>query len=510
MQQNSMKLAYNSVALFIRMLLRLVISIYTMRVILKVLGVEDYGVYNVVAGFTVMFGFLNSTMSSSISRFVAYNIGIGASPTQMRLTFKIALTIQLGIILFILLFAETVGLWFVNHQLVIPSDRMFAANVIYQASIISMLFTVIQVPYNASIIAHENMNIYAYIEVGHSLLLLLIAYLLTSITHYDRLVVYGLLMVLVYAFTSCFYWLYCRITYSECRYGLTFKWARIRTVLSFSGWDLFANIGLSFHSQGINVILNVFWNTVLNAAAGVANQIYAALLMFTSSVTTAIRPQIIKSYASKDYSRTGRLFDVGSRFLYLSTFMMSIPIIIKMDAILALWLVDVPDYSIQFARIILISQCIFASKSLFPIMIHATGRIAKYSILTGCIYIFAIPFAYFLAKVGCNPSLVYASILIILAIYMYSSLFFIHRYFPQYSIKQYFVQVFLYSMIVFVIGSFVGWGLERYFTDGILGIISFSGVSALFVGIMGYYLILSKEARSILKNFCLQIFRRYL
>lgn len=488
-------------ALSVRMLLRLGISVYSMRVVLDVLGIEDYGIYNVVAGFTVMFGFFNSTMSGAISRFLSYNIGLGQEE-ELKTTFAASATIQAGIALLVLLVAETLGLWFVNTRLVIPESRMFAANVIYQCSIFSMIVLIMQVPYNASIIAHEKMNVYAYIEVVNSVMLLLIVFML-KVVKSDRLIVYGLLMACVYAMTGLSYWYYCRRNYSECRFRLLGDWRKLRPILSFSGWDLYANVGLSVHSQGVNIILNMFWGAVLNAASGVANQIYSAVLMFSASITTAIRPQIIKAYANRETAHMYRLLNGGSRYLYLLVIMMSVPLVVRMDYILSLWLVDVPDYAVPFARIILVSQCIGASKSLFATAIHATGNISRFSILAGTLYLAAIPVAYLLAAKGCSPLLVYGLVILVVGAYTGVSLDCMHRNLPGFSVRALVLKVILPGIAAFVLSIGCSSLLGRYIDGGFLAFLAFCAASVAVSFGLGYLLILDTDTRRLLKKYTL-------
>lgn len=508
MQDRNALLVKNSVALFVRMLLRLFVSVYTVRIILEALGVEDYGIYNVVAGFTLMFGFFNSSMSSAASRFMSYDIGAHTSQAQSIETFKIVATIQLCIIVFIIFVAETVGLWFVNCKLVIPGSRMMAANVVYQTSIVSMLFTVAQVPYNASIIAHENMSVYSWVEVAHSLMLLLVAYLILNVPSIDRLILYGILMMAVYVMTSLFYYFYCRSHYKEChRLGFVFKWTKVRPILFFSGWDLYANVGMSVHSQGMNVILNMIGTSVLNAAAGVGSQIYAALQMFSLSVTTAVRPQIIKAYAVSDYLRMSKLMGTGSKFLYLCTLMFGVPLIVKMDAVLSIWLVEVPDYAVTFARIILASQCIFASKSLFPIVIQATGAIRNYSVMTGTTYLLCIPLAYLLGVAGCSPVVVYATILIPIGLYVMISLFEIRKALrsqPDFSVR-YLLVCFVKGNMGLFVSAIISIYIAQYFSMSLISTLSYCCIAAIVVFAICYIVVLGRIERMLIRSYAKRI-----
>ena len=299
--ENTKRLAKNTIALYFRMLLSMVVSLYTSRIVLNTLGVEDYGIYNVVGGVVAMFGFLNASMSGATARFLSFELGKG-NFLRLKKTFSSALIIHIGIALIILIIAETLGLWFLNHKLVIPADRIDAAQWAYQFSILSTLITITQAPYNASIIAHEKMTIYAYVEILNVTLKLLVVYLLV-IGNFDKLILYSFFIFTVSTLIALIYRLYCIRHFNECRFHWIWDTSILKPMLSFSGWDLYGNMSVTVKQQGLNMLLNIFWGPLLNSANGVATSVQGAILGFSSNIITAAKPQIIKSYAESNIYR---------------------------------------------------------------------------------------------------------------------------------------------------------------------------------------------------------------
>lgn len=284
----------------------MLVSLYTSRVILNTLGVEDYGIYNVVGGVVSMFAFFNSAMSSATQRFLSFEIGKGDF-VQLRKTFNATQIIHIGIAVLILILAETVGLWFVKTYLVIPVERMDAAIWVYHFSVLSFMVSIIQVPYNATIIAHERMNVYAYVSIIEVSLKLLIVFMLTWIT-YDKLILYGILHFGVVFLVASLYRIYTRRNFEESKFEVVKDKDLYKSLISFSGWSLFGNIAVMLRGQGVNILLNMFFGPAVNAARGIAYQVQGALFGFVTNFQMAIKPQIIKSYAIEDLQNRNFLF----------------------------------------------------------------------------------------------------------------------------------------------------------------------------------------------------------
>lgn len=383
----------------------MLVSLYTSRVVLNVLGVEDYGTYNVVGGVVTMFGFFNGAMASATQRFLSFELGKGDF-LQLRKTFNAALVIHIGIALLIALLAETVGLWFVYNYLKIPTERMEAAIWIYHFSVLAFMVSVIQVPYNALIIARERMNVYAYVSILEVLLKLLIVFMLTWIA-FDKLKLYGVLVFAVTALIALIYQIYTRKHFDETRFEVVRDKVLFKTLVSFSGWSLFGNGALIGSNQGIALIINIFQGVVLNAAIGVANQVNTAVYTFVSNFQLAFNPQLVKTYAQNDIKEHTKLLLNASRFSFFILLILVIPILLNTEYILLLWLKLVPDYSVAFTKIILITSLIDALSGPFWTSANATGKIKYYQIGISIILLLNLPIAYVLLKQGVSPIFVF-------------------------------------------------------------------------------------------------------
>ena len=409
--QNNRRIAKNTLMLYFRMILTMLVSLYTSRVILNTLGVEDYGIYNVVGGVVSMFAFFNSAMSSATQRFLSYEIGRGDF-VQLRKTFNATQIIHIGIAVLIFILAETVGLWFVKTYLVIPAERLEAGIWVYHFSVLTFIVSVIQVPYNAIIIAHERMNVYAYISIIEVTLKLLIVFMLTWIT-FDKLKLYGVLYFCVVFIIAAIYRVYTRRNFKESRFDVVKDKKLYKTLISYSGWNLFGNIAVVAKGQCVNILLNIFFGPVVNAARGIAMQVQAALYGFVSNFQMAVNPQIIKSYAVGKREYMISLVIRSSKFSFYLLLLFSLPLIIEVDQILKLWLKTVPDYSSIFTILVLIIILIDCISGPLMTAIQATGKIKVYQSVVGSLLILILPISYVLLKQGYSPEItLYVNIVI--------------------------------------------------------------------------------------------------
>jgi O-antigen/teichoic acid export membrane protein len=409
--QNNRRIAKNTMMLYFRMILTMIVSLYTSRVILNTLGVEDYGIYNVVGGVVSMFAFFNSAMSSATQRFLSFEIGKGDF-AQLRKTFNATQIIHIGIAVVIFILAETVGLWFVKTYLVIPPERLNAAIWVYHFSVLSFMVSIIQVPYNATIIAHERMNVYAYVSIIEVSLKLLIVFMLTWIT-YDKLKLYGILYFSVVFIVAAIYRVYTRRKFEESKFEFVKDKKLYKTLISYSGWNLFGNIAGVAKGQGVNILLNIFYGPVVNAARGIAMQVQAAVNSFVSNFQMAVNPQIIKSYAANERDYMYSLVMRGSKFSFYLLFFLSLPIMIEVDQILKLWLKIVPEYSSIFTILVLVIILIDCVSGPLMTAIQATGKIKVYQAVVGSLLMLILPISYFLLKMGYSPEItLYVNIVI--------------------------------------------------------------------------------------------------
>jgi O-antigen/teichoic acid export membrane protein len=409
--KNTKRIAKNTMMLYFRMLLIMAVSLYTVRVVLKTLGVVDYGIYNVVGGIVVMFGFLSNTMASASQRFLAFELGRG-DIQQLKRTFSMTVIIYFFIAIIVLLLAETAGLWFLNNILVIPTERIGAANWIYQFSILSFISTIMTIPYNAAIIAHENMNVYAYVSILEVMLKLLIVYLLILFS-FDKLKLYALLTFMVAWIIRYIYRRVCKNKYEECKFRFSWDKELFKTLLSYSGWSLFGAISGILKNQGINILLNMFFGPTINAAKSVAYNVNSAITQFSSNFYTAVRPQITKNYAAGEQQQMMSLIFQSAKFSYFLLFIISMPVLLETDFILALWLKEVPEYTAIFTWLVIVNALIDSLS--YPLMTaaQATGKIKLYQSMVGGILLFNLPVSYCFLKLGFLPQVtMYISIII--------------------------------------------------------------------------------------------------
>ena len=399
------RIAKNAIMLYIRMFLSMIVGLYTSRVVLNTLGVEDYGIYGIVGGVVSMLGFLNASMAGATSRFITFELGKG-NIQRLKDTFSSALIIHIGIAIVIFILAETIGLWFLNNELVIPEERLVAANWVYQMSILSAMLNITQVPYNAAIIAHEKMDLYAYIEILNVTLRLVIVYLLV-IGNFDKLILYAILTLVVSIIIMMTYRVYCIRKFQECQFHWIWNKEILRPLFSFSGWDLYGNMCVTARQQGTNFLINIFFGVVLNAASSIATTVSGVISGFSHNIIQAFRPQIIKQYAQNNIPQMQKL--VENAITYTTLFMGCFVIIFLIEAeyILKLWLKDVPSYAVVFCRITLISNFLGLINAVISIIIHATGNIKKISIITGSVFLLNIPIVYVCFKLGLAPQWAY-------------------------------------------------------------------------------------------------------
>ena len=406
-QASNATIAKNTMALYFRMLLNMGVTFFTSRIVLDALGTEDYGIYNVVGGIIYLFTFLNTAMSSATQRYLTFEIGRNANEERMQEVFSASLGIHAMISLAILILGETLGLYLLNGQMVIPAERMFAANWVYQCSVVSCCIGVVALPLNALIISHEHMGAFAWISILDVTLKLAVAYLL-YITASDKLVVYSSLILLVSLSTPTLYLLYCKRHFPECKYRRTKDTRLFKEMGNFAGWNLIGNLSYIGFTQGINILLNVFFGPAINAARGVAVQVQGALGQFSRNFQMAANPQITKRYAAGDLKNMHDLLFKSSKFSFFLLFVVSLPVMLHTETILDWWLVDVPDHTVEFFRIIICISAIGVLADPMNISAQATGHIKKYQLVEGGTLLLIVPAAYLALKLTHMPEAVFA------------------------------------------------------------------------------------------------------
>ncbi len=401
------RIARNTAFLYFRMLLSSVVSLYTSRVVLDTLGVRDFGIYNLVGGIVAILAFLNGTMSIATMRFLNYEMGLD-NPGRLKGTFGTSLMIHGMIAIILVIAAETVGLWYINADLVIEPSRMLAANWVYQFSILTTVVTVMQIPFTAAIMAHEKMDVYAYISLGYTFLKLAIVLLLLWIPTFDNLIIYALLFFVISLIVGMSYFGYSVVKFNECRGRPRFDRSQARKMLKYSGWDIFGNLAYTSRVQGSNIILNNFGGTVLNAAAAITVQVVGTLQNFAQAVISAFRPQVVQLYARREYPDMLKLLYNAGKFSSLLMALAIVPVFIEMPALLSLWLKEVPEWTVVFCRLCLLTAIGELLKMSVDMGIHATGRIFRLSFITGTMLLLELPAMYFLLRYYQWPPVVYA------------------------------------------------------------------------------------------------------
>lgn len=406
------RIAKNTAFLYIRQLIVMLVTIYTSRVILDVLGASDYGIYNVVGGIVAMMSFLNGALGASSSRFLTYELGKG-NQKRLNSTFSASLNLHICVALLVLLVGETVGLWFFYEKLVIPADRLTAAFWVYQFSIVTTMISFTQVPYNASLIAHENMSIYAYVGLYEAISKLLIVYLLT-LAPIDKLISYGLLLMLNSIGIQLFYRFYTTKKYRECRWRFVKDKVLYKTLLGYSGWDLFGGVAVICQGQGINILLNLFFGPVVNAARAIAVQVQNAISMFVNNFLTAVRPQVVKNYAEDNTGEMYRLTFNAAKFAYLLMLALILPVCFEIKFILNLWLgKNMPADTPVFAVLVLCTYLMETFHQASLMSYHAIGKIKLGNIVGGTLMICALPLSYVALKCGAPAYSVFIVIFVV-------------------------------------------------------------------------------------------------
>ena len=389
----------------------MLVTLYTSRVVLQVLGETDFGIYNIVGGVILIFSFVSNALAISTQRFMNFEMGKNDEDAVKRV-FSMSLTVHLFIALLIISLAETIGLWFLESKMNIPENRMIAAHWVYQLSILSCCVNILRVPYNACIISYEKMSFYAYISIAEAVLKLLVVYLLLVVL-YDKLIIYAVLMFLVIAFISLSYKIYCNRKFKVSHYKFFWDKLLFKRISGFSIWNMFGSAANMSASHGVAIVLNLFCGVIVNAAMGIANQVVSAISVFVSNFQTAFSPQLVKSYAANNHDYFMSLIYRTSRFSYYLIFLLGYPLILCCEPILKLWLGEVPIYTVRFSQLMIVFCMIDAISGPLWIAVQATGKIRTYQILMCCLISLNLPAAYILLTLGYSPVMVLVAKVII-------------------------------------------------------------------------------------------------
>lgn len=460
---NNKRIAKNTLFLYFRMLFMMAVSLYTSRVILNTLGIVDYGINNVVGGIIAMLGFLTYSLGAASSRYITFDLGKG-DMNVMKETFGNIKSIHYILAVIILIIGETIGLWFMNNKLQIPENREFAAFWVYQLSILSSMIAVITVPYNATIIAHEKMSAFAYISIVDAILKLFIVYLLVVIP-FDKLIVYSVLFFVIQIFDQIVYFVYCYKkfleTHTKCRYNkILFK-----EIFSFAGWTMNGNLAMMGYTQGLNIVLNMFFGPAVNAARGIAVQVQNTCQQFCSNFQMALNPQLTKSYAQGNLNSMHKLLIKSSKFSFYILFIIAMPLMFEANFVLKIWLGIVPNHAVNFLRLILIIGLLYTLSNPIIVSVHATGKLKRFQMIEGTMLLMIVPIAYFLLKYfNIRPEVVFVVHIIVEICTQYVRLKIV---LPMINMKlgRYFKEVVLPILLVVLVSPIIPLGSYYKFYD---------------------------------------------
>lgn len=496
-QSNNKRIAKNTLMLYIRMLFLMAVNLYTSRVTLQALGVDDYGVYNAVAGFIAMFAMISGSLSGSISRYITYILGQG-DKQKLKNVFSTSVFIMLGLAIIVVLLVEAFGVWFLNNHMSIPEGREVAANWVLQFALLTFIFNLWSTPYNATLIAHEKMNAFAYIGIFEGCATLLVAFLIMA-SPIDTLIYYALLMLLLAIVVRVIYASYCKKHFEECTLTWHFDKPLFKEMFGFAGWNFIGFASGLLRDQGINLLFNVFNGPVVNAARGLAMQVNTALTKFSQSFYTAVQPQITKSYAGGNIEDSHSLVLRSSRLAYFLLILMSIPVIAEADYLLSLWLKDVPQHTVMFVRIIIIISLI---ESLSQPLIHlmlATGNIKKYQIIVGSINLLNFPLAWGLLKLGFSPELAQCTIIIFSIVALCVRLIMLNKM-TGLSIYRFVSSILVKCVVVTLLASILPFIVCSSLDEGVIRLLVNTCAIILIGGVIVYSIGLNSGERSFINR----------
>lgn len=495
---NNKRIAKNTMVLYFRMLLRMGVMFYTSRVVLSALGVNDYGIYNVVGGVVTMFTMISGSLSSAISRFITFELG-RRNQERLNVVFSTSVIIQVFIAIIIAILVETVGVWFLANKMVIPPDRFIAANWVLQFSLIALIINLISIPYNAAIIAHERMGAYAYISIIDAVGNLAIAYFIT-ISPIDKLIFYAILMT-VLALLVCFtYTIYCRLHFEECKFKWLFDKHLLMEMFGFSGWNFLGTSSMLLRDQGVNIILNMFGGPAVNAARGIATQVNVAVNQFSTNFMMALNPQIVKSYATGDKEYLMTLIYQGSRLSFYMILILSLPVFLNTEYVLALWLNIVPEHTVLFVQLTLLFGMMQAVQTPLITAILATGNLRNIQLLVGFFQMMNVPLSYVMLKYGMSPETVVTVAIVLSFCCLMSRLYMLRGMigisFIQFT-KKVLLNVLLVSIVSFVVPYIVS---TKYLQSSFLSFVNISLLSLFCTSLSIYFLGCSKMERQFINN----------
>ena len=492
---NNSKIARNTLFLYIRMFFAMIVALYTSRVLLRTLGVVDFGVNNVVAGFVTMFSFLNSSLTGAIQRYYNFErstngaIGVGK-------VYRTSMLIQLAMAAIVFVLLEGFGVWYLNNVMVIPEDRLLAANVLFQSSALSLLFLIVSIPYSAAIISFEHMDYYAIVGVLDVVLKLIIVLVLPFLGS-DKLITYSCLLLVVSITNFFLFFVYAKKKFEALRFKGERDKGLLKSMLVFSGWNFFGTFSSVIYQQGVNLLLNYYFGPVVNAARGISAYVSNALHGFSSNIVVAFRPQMVESYAEKNYTRTKNIMFSESKICYLMLFLFIVPLVIEVDYVLHLWLGDeIPEFSTVFTVLVLIKMLISTLNLPFTQIVHASGEMKKFQIITGGITCMIIPLGWIAFKMGLSPVSIFL-IAVFLALSTQVACNIIVKQIFDYDLNRYLTCVILPIVSITVMAPILPWFIHISMPQSFIRLVFVTLVSSIIIIAYTYFVVLSTEEKAL-------------
>lgn len=503
---NNKRIIKNTIYLYGRLILTMFISLYTARVVLNVLGVVDFGIYNVVCGFVALFSFLNASMSNGIQRFYNYEAGKNGIDAVTKV-YQTAILIQLLLVLLIFLVIEPFGIWYINNIMVIPDDRLTAANWVFQFSLFSLVFLVLQVPFSAAIMAHEKMDYYATVGILDAFLKLGIVLILPYLRA-NSLIVYGLLVLLVSILNFLLYSIYALKKFNELKLAKIYHKVLFKDIFKFTGWNLVEMFAWTTQGQGVNMVMNFFCGPVANAAQGIASNISSAVNSFCSNLSVAFRPQLVQSYAAGNYERTTNMMFTMSKAMFVMMIMMVIPLSLEMDYVLKIWLGDViPEYTLQFAILVLLSMLPRNMTMALSQVVHASGKMKNYQLGSAIVILLILPISYILLESGCSPVYIYVCNIFIFILLWVVDLYLLRRIF-EFSMRNYFKTVAVPCVLTMLISAIFPCIVHQFMSEGFFRLVIISVVAIIAIVIIAYFILLNNKEKELLTGMLKKKFYR--
>lgn len=498
----SKTIAINSILLYARMLFIMLITLYSVRLVLAVLGQEDYGIYNVVAGIVSSMTFMTSVMTSATLRFFSYSLG-KKDYAGLNKIFSISINIYFFLVVIILVLCETIGLWFVNNELVFPDGKLFIVNCVYQLAIFSFIISIIAIPYSSLLLAHENMKLYSIITIIDAVLKCLIIFFIKELA-FDKLIAYSLLLFGVHTITTMLYFFVCRMRYIECRYKFCKDSKSYVELLSYSGWTLFGTLAGVANNQGNTIIINLFFGPIVNASRAIAMQVNVALSTFSNNFIMALRPALIKSYAEGNYRYMLKLYHFSNRFIYYLMLIMCLPLFLEMSFVLNLWLIEVDSNMVIFSKLTLVYVIILSLNSPITIIVQATGKVKRYFLLVESFTLLSMPLTYLFYKFGGAAETTYYVMILVFTVAHLIRLLVLQNLFPIFTISDYFTKFVLRALVITIVVVLSVYYIQNWFSEGFfrLFIVFFSSTVLMLLGIIAIGL--NKDEKTYVLSFIMR------